>query len=179
MIVLVGGGARSGKSAFALRRARDLGERRVFIATARALDGEMHARIDAHRAERGDAFTTIEEPVDLAAAIDNSSARAFDVAVVDCLTLWVSNLLVAGDNHARVCARLDDLVRALRTCPPHVVLVTNEVGMGIVPDNALARRFRDLAGHAHQRVAAVADELYLAAMGVVVRLRPSPVEVAS
>jgi adenosylcobinamide kinase/adenosylcobinamide-phosphate guanylyltransferase len=178
--VLVGGGARSGKSAFALRRARELGDRRMFVATAQALDDEMRHRVARHRAERGDAYATVEEPIDLAGALAGlgSASVAPDVAVVDCLTLWLANLVLRGDDDAAIAARIDALERVLGEPPCHLVLVTNEVGFGIVPDNALSRRFRDVVGFAHQRLAARCDELYLAALGVVLRLRPEPVAVA-
>jgi adenosylcobinamide kinase/adenosylcobinamide-phosphate guanylyltransferase len=174
-LVLIGGGARSGKSRFALARAEALGARRLFIATAERSDDEMRDRIARHRAERGDGFDTIEEPRALPEAL--AAARDHDVIVVDCLTIWIANLLVGGAPAEAVAARVAALVTALAGRRAHVVLVTNEVGMGLVPDTPLGRLFRDLTGQAHQRVAAVADELYLAAMGVVLRLRPGPVEV--
>jgi adenosylcobinamide kinase/adenosylcobinamide-phosphate guanylyltransferase len=176
-IVLVGGGARSGKSTFALVRARELGARRLFVATARRYDPDMSARIDRHVAERGGEFTTVEEPVALGEAL--AAARGYDVAVVDCLTLWLSNLLLDGLGPEAVEGRVVDLARTLPSAPCHVILVTNEVGMGLHPDTALGRTFRDLAGRAHQRLAAVADEVHLAAMGLVVRLKPTPVDVRS
>jgi adenosylcobinamide kinase/adenosylcobinamide-phosphate guanylyltransferase len=174
-IVLVGGGARSGKSTFALTRARELGARRLFVATARAYDTEMAERIARHRAERADEFETVEEPVAVPEVI--LGARAHDVAVVDCLTLWLSNLLLDRMAPEAVERRVEDLAGALARAPCHVVLVTNEVGMGLHPDTALGRTFRDLAGRAHQRLAAVADELHLAVLGVLVRLKPGPIEV--
>jgi adenosylcobinamide kinase/adenosylcobinamide-phosphate guanylyltransferase len=174
-VVLVGGGARSGKSAFAQAYAERLGARRVFVATGQAFDDEMKARIARHRAERGPAFETIEEPVALTAALDR--ARGADVVLVDCLTLWLSNLLLRGDDEPAVKAEIDALAAALspRGSGPHVVLVTNEVGLGLVPETPLGRLFRDVAGWAHQRLAALADEVYLAAMGMVLRLVPAPV----
>jgi adenosylcobinamide kinase/adenosylcobinamide-phosphate guanylyltransferase len=171
-IVLVGGGVRSGKSAFALARSRALGDRRAFVATAQALDDEMRARIERHARERGDEFRTIEAPFDLAGAL--RALPAVDVALVDCLTLWLSNLMVRGDDDASVLAAVDALVSTMLAVPFAVVVVTNEVGMGIVPENQLARRFRDVCGLAHQRIARHAAELYFAAMGCVVRLRPAP-----
>jgi adenosylcobinamide kinase/adenosylcobinamide-phosphate guanylyltransferase len=176
-IVLVGGGARSGKSTFALVRARELGARRLFVATARRYDADMSARIDRHVAERGAEFETIEEPLALPESL--LAARGHDVVVVDCLTLWLSNLLLDGMGAEAVEARVDDLAQALRRAPGHVVLVTNEVGMGLHPETALGRTFRDLAGRAHQRLSAVADEVHLAVMGLVVRLKPLPVDVRS
>lgn len=170
-IVLVGGGVRSGKSAFALEVARGLGARRVFVATAQAFDGEMEGRIAAHRAERGDAFRTVEEPVDLAGALARVDA---DVVLVDCLTLWISNLLLRGDDLAAVAAQVEAVAAVLSRRRLHAVLVTNEVGMGVVPESALGRTFRDAAGRAHQRLAREADRIYLTALGCILRLRPAP-----
>lgn len=174
-VVLVGGGARSGKSTFALARARELGERRLFVATARAYDADMAERIRRHQAERASGFATLEEPL----AVPEALARAagHDVAVVDCLTLWLSNQLLDGATPEAIEGRVEDLAAALRAAPCHVVLVTNEVGMGVHPETALGRTFRDLAGRAHQRLARAADEIHLAVLGVVVRLKPGPVEV--
>lgn len=173
--VLIGGGARSGKSTFALARARALGERRVFLATAEPFDDEMGERIVAHRTSRGADFTTIEEPL----AVPQTLARLehADVVVVDCLTLWISNLLLRGDTQGAILANIDELIATLARVPFHTVLVTNEVGMGVVPDNALARSFRDLTGIAHQRLGRVADEVHVAVLGLVLRLRPEPIQV--
>ncbi len=172
-IVLVGGGVRSGKSSFALARAQALGARRAFVATASAFDDEMRARIDRHVAERGDAFTTIEAALALPEAL--ARLRDVDVAVVDCLTLWLSNLLLRGDGEDAIADAVESLVDRATAAPCPVVMVTNEVGMGIVPESPLARAFRDVAGRAHQRIAARADELYFAMMGCIVRLRPGPI----
>ncbi|MBY0276453.1 bifunctional adenosylcobinamide kinase/adenosylcobinamide-phosphate guanylyltransferase [Candidatus Binatia bacterium] len=176
-IVLIGGGARSGKSRFALERARVLGARRVFVATGQAFDEEMDARIARHRAERGADFTTVEEPLALTRVL-REEGRA-EVVLVDCLTLWLSNLLLRGDDETAIAATVDDLIQALGERRRHVVLVTNEVGLGIVPDNALARTFRDVAGRAHQQLAAIADEVHVAILGTVLRLRPGPLEVVA
>lgn len=176
-IVLVGGGARSGKSTFALTRARELGTRRLFVATARRYDADLSARIDRHRDERGAEFDTVEEPLEVARVL--AGAGGYDVAVVDCLTLWLSNHLLDGAGPEVVEARVDELAHALSRSPCHVVVVTNEVGMGLHPETALGRTFRDLAGRAHQRLAAVSDEVHLAVMGLLVRLKPAPVEVRS
>ena len=178
-LILVGGGCRSGKSAFALRRARALGERperRVFLATGQAFDDEMRARIAAHRAERGDDFVTREAPTALVEAIAALDPARVDVVLVDCLTLWLSNLLLADWSEARIRAEIDRLVEVSAARRVHILLVTNEVGMGVVPESALGRRFRDLAGIAHQRLAAVADEIHAALLGCVLRLHPGPVE---
>lgn len=172
-LILVGGGARSGKSAFALRYARRLGERRVFIATAQAYDEEMRVRIARHREERGGVFTTVEEPLDLIGALGRAPAGA--VVLVDCLTLWLSNLLLADRTEADLLRAIDDLVMVAPARPGVTLLVSNEVGMGLVPETPLGRRFRDMTGIAHQRLAAVAAESYAAVMGVVLRLYPEPV----
>ena len=174
-IVLVGGGVRSGKSAFALELARRLAPRRAFLATAQTLDREMAERIAAHRAERGGEFTTVEEPLDLPGAL---AAVKADVVVVDCLTLWLSNLVLRGDSATEVASAVERLAAALARRRFHAVLVTNEVGMGVVPESALGRLFRDVAGHAHQRLARDADRVYLAVLGCVLRLRPGPVVLA-
>jgi adenosylcobinamide kinase/adenosylcobinamide-phosphate guanylyltransferase len=174
-LVLIGGGARSGKSRWALARAAALGTRRLFIATAERCDDEMRDRIDRHRAERGAAFDTLEEPLALPEAI--AADRDHDVIVVDCLTIWIANQLVRGAPPEAVMARVDALGDAVRNRRAHVVIVSNEVGMGLVPETPLGRVFRDVAGGAHQRLAPLADELFLAVTGVVLRLRPAPVEV--
>lgn len=173
-LFVVGGGARSGKSAYAEQLAQSLGSRRHYIATGVALDDEMQARIARHRADRGDAFTTIEAPYALAEAL--SDVPESDVVLVDCLTTWTGNLMFRGDDDEAIYRALEEALAAHRRRSFDLVLVTNEVGLGIVPENALARRFRDVAGRCHQRLAAHADELLFAAMGCVMRLRPGPVE---
>lgn len=174
-IILIGGGVRSGKSAFALSLARGLGERRVFLATAEALDDEMRERIEAHRRDRGEDFETVEEPLDIPGAVRGLRDR--DVAVVDCLTLWISNLLLREDSHARILEQVDALLAALGEGAMHAVLVTNEVGMGVVPPSASGRAFRDVCGAAHTRISRAADEVYLAVLGTVLRIKPSPLTV--
>jgi adenosylcobinamide kinase / adenosylcobinamide-phosphate guanylyltransferase len=178
--VLVGGGARSGKSRFALARARALGAggsagQCLFVATAEASDGEMRARIARHREERDARWRTVEAPLALAAALEDPGAH--DAVHVDCLTLWLSNLLVRGATADEALARVDEVRAALARRRVPVVIVTNEVGMGLVPETPLGRVFRDLSGLAHQRLAAEADELHVAVMGVVLRLRPDPIAV--
>jgi adenosylcobinamide kinase / adenosylcobinamide-phosphate guanylyltransferase len=175
-LTLIGGGARSGKSAFALRLARERGERRVLLATAEPLDAEMQARIAEHRRTRGPDFQTIEAPRELPAAL--RALRGADVAVIDCLTLWLSNLLMRGHSSAEISAELEMLVASVSECCCPVLVVTNEVGLGLVPESPLGRAFRDLAGRTHQRLALAADEIYLAILGVVIRLRPAPLALA-
>ena len=173
-VILVGGGARSGKSRFALEYAQKLGERRLFVATAQAFDAEMRERIRRHRDERGSDFATIEEPLELARLL--GQVHDVDVVVVDCLTLWLSNLLMREDSVEHIDNQVAAVVTALKARRQHVVLVSNEVGLGIVPESAMGRIFRDIAGRTHQRLAAEADEIYFAAMGLVVRLVPEPVK---
>ena len=175
-VILVGGGARSGKSRFALGLARRLGGRKAFLATAEARDQEMEERIAHHQRQRRSEFETIEEPVAVAAALARIDA---DVVVVDCLTLWLANLLLRDEIPERVLRHVDDLVSVLRELPLDVILVTNEVGMGIVPDNPLGRAFRDVCGVAHQRLSRTADQVYFAVLGTILRLNPGPVEVCS
>jgi adenosylcobinamide kinase/adenosylcobinamide-phosphate guanylyltransferase len=168
--VLIGGGARSGKSSLALSLARKGGARAVFLATAEARDDEMKGRISRHQAERGAAMTTLEEPIAVARVL---AAVDADLVLVDCLTLWLSNLLCAGLDDAAIERAVDELVAVVAQRRISTVLVTNEVGLGIVPESALARRFRDLAGTTHRRLAAEADEVYFAAMGLCLRIKPS------
>jgi adenosylcobinamide kinase/adenosylcobinamide-phosphate guanylyltransferase len=167
-LILVGGGSRSGKSSFAVELARRRGARLAFVATAQPLDTEMERRIAQHRAERGAEFTTIEEPFDLAMVIGIESHR-FDALVVDCLTLWLSNLLLRDEPDAE--ERGLAVVQAAASAGAPCILVTNEVGCGIVPDNALARRFRDLAGRLNQQAAHAAEEVYLLHFGIASRLK--------
>lgn len=174
-MVLIGGGARSGKSTHALALARRLGKRRIFLATARAYDDDMRARIARHVADRGDDFRTIEEPTAVPERIASLGAADGDVVVVDCLTLWLSNLLLDHLAPEAVEARVEALALAVRAAPLHIVLVTNEVGMGVHPETHLGRVFRDLAGRAHQRLVRVADEVHLAILGVILRIQPGPV----
>jgi len=161
---LVIGGARSGKSRYAEARLEAMpgGGDLAYIATAQPLDAEMAGRIAHHRARRGPRWHTIEAPLALPEAIRDAAAVA-DAVLVDCLTLWLTNILL-GD-HDPVAAG-DRLVQAVVACPAPLMLIANEVGLGIVPDNALARRFRDEAGWLNQRLAAVADDVVLVAAGL-------------
>lgn len=163
-VILIGGGARSGKSRYALQKALSIEGRRVFVATAEPLDDEMTSRIARHKADRGAEFETIEEPLDLARVI----AGAFDAMVVDCLTLWLSNLMFANKNCD---LETEALIAAAQAARGTVLFVTNEVGSGIVPDNALAREFRDRAGTLNQRVAVIAQEVYFMAFGQPLRVK--------
>jgi adenosyl cobinamide kinase/adenosyl cobinamide phosphate guanylyltransferase len=162
-IVLITGGARSGKSRYAEERAREAGARRLYLATAEAKDDEMARRIAKHRERRGKEWMTVEEPIELSAELLRRRGEV-DCALVDCLTLWLSNLMEQGEE--AVTKQVDELIDAMTLLDFHVFFVTNEVGSAIVPDNALARSFRDLVGWANQRMAQVADEVVLMVAGL-------------
>lgn len=161
------GGARSGKSHYAQARAEALPGALLFVATAQAFDAEMADRIGRHQSGRGPRWRTVEAPVDLPGAIA-AEARAGQVVLVDCLTLWTSNLLLADHD---IPAAQTALCDALAAAAGPVILVANEVGLGIVPDNALARRFRDAAGLVNQAVAAAVAEVRFVAAGLDLRMK--------
>lgn len=163
-IILITGGARSGKSLYAERRALELGSPRLYVATAEAKDEEMKQRIAAHRERRGSDWVTLEEPTELVHALVTQCGRT-QCALVDCLTLWISNLLIRREANY-VEKKVEELVVKLPQLDFHVVFVTNEVGWGIVPDNPLARQFRDLAGRTNQRLATIANEVVLTVAGI-------------
>lgn len=166
-IVFVLGGARSGKSAFALETASGIPGRKAFIATARALDAEMELRIARHKAERPGEWETFEEPVNIQDLIAEIHGN-YQVLLIDCLTLWITNLLLGKDDvEGKSCL----LAGVLSGCRPSVFIVSNEVGLGIVPDNRLAREFRDIAGTVNRRIAELADEVYFLAAGLPLRLK--------
>jgi adenosylcobinamide kinase/adenosylcobinamide-phosphate guanylyltransferase len=169
-LTLVLGGARSGKSRYAESLITALPPPWVYVATGQALDAEMAVRIDTHRVRRGAGWTTVEAPRDLAAAL---TAHARAPILVDCLTLWLSNLMMAD---AQIEQEIDRLAWALAQAAAPVVLVANEVGSGIVPDNALARRFRDLQGGLNQRIAALADQVVMVVAGLPLYLKGGPTE---
>lgn len=175
-VTLVLGGARSGKSRHAeslVEAALAAGdcEGAVYLATAESGDGEMAARIEAHRRRRGQRWRTIEEPLDLTGVLAAQAGRDRPV-LVDCLTLWLSNIILAGRDAEAETAALAD---CLRESGGPVVLVSNEVGLGIVPENALARNFRDRAGHLNQTVAALADSVLFVAAGLPLTLKDGDV----
>lgn len=170
-LTLVTGGARSGKSTLALSLAAQ-GGRVLFAATAEARDGDMAARIAAHRRERPAEWATLEAPIALAAALRDAAAER-DVVLVDCLTLWVSNLMLQPDapTDDAVLRAADELLLAYTAGAASWIVVTNEVGLGVIPPSALGRRYRDLLGRVNQRVAAAADAVYLVVAGLAVDLR--------
>ncbi len=166
-VTLVLGGARSGKSRYAETIIETAANRGVYCATAEARDAEMVERIAVHRARRGPFWRTIEEPLALAAVI-GAEACGEQPLLIDCLTLWLSNVMFAGRSPEEECAAL---VAALGTAQGPVVAVANEVGMGLVPENPLGRSFRDAAGRLNQDVAALADRVVFVAAGLPVILK--------
>jgi len=196
--ILVTGGRRSGKSAHALELAESLGKRRLYIATAEALDDEMAERIARHREERGDGWDTAEETVEISSIIESS--KNYDVILIDCLTIWLCNIMHKGipspsmgegegemdvplpsipshegrggkmescvPDDEYILARVDALAHACTSIDTTVIAVTNELGSGVIPDNALSRRFTDLAGIMNQKMAAAADRVVLTVSGI-------------
>jgi len=166
-VTLILGGARSGKSRHAESLLDKHPGRRVYLATAEIRDAEMAARVKAHRDRRGTDWKTVEEPLAVAEALKAETERGAAV-LVDCLTLWLGNLMGAShDAEAEITA----LLAAVHQCGGPIVFVSNEVGLGIVPDNAMARRFRDLAGILHQRLAETADRVVFIAAGLPMNLK--------
>jgi adenosylcobinamide kinase/adenosylcobinamide-phosphate guanylyltransferase len=169
--VFVIGGCRSGKSSFALEVAQKFsGTNKIFIATCIPHDEEMQQRIARHREERSQSWKTIEAPVLLPEAITDSSRRA-DAIIVDCLTLWVSNLLMESDDSKKIETQIPHLTESIKKSPCPVVLVSNEIGQGIVPENKLARQFRDLVGSVNQAVADCVDEVIWTVAGIPVKVK--------
>jgi len=166
-LTLVLGGARSGKSRYAEEILTKAPDPWIYLATAQALDSEMEARVADHKKRRGEKWRTVETPLDLPEAIVKHGAAAQPL-LIDCLTLWLSNVLLATRNIAE---ESDRLVAALGEVDGPIVVVSNEVGSGIVPDNKLARAFRDAQGQLNQRVAAIADHVVLVAAGIPLTLK--------
>lgn len=170
--ILVTGGARSGKSAHAERLVAQSGLDRIYLATSVVEDGEMRARVAQHVTDRGSGWETVEEPVDVAGVITARSTPGTAI-LVDCLTLWLSNLMF---READLVAEAGRLAAALHDAGGPVVLVTNEVGSGIVPDNSLARRFRDEQGRLNRKIAASVEAVVLVACGLPLVLKPNSLQ---
>ena len=173
--IFITGGARSGKSRFAEQTATGYDAPLCYLATAQSLDDEMGRRIMQHQQRRGDTWHTIEEPLQLAQALTEND-KAFKVILIDCLTLWLSNLLMLHEYlgakaEQRILEDVLHLAETLRGMTTPVIIVSNEVGMGIVPENRLARMFRDIAGQANQIIAAAAGEAWLVASGIPLKLK--------
>jgi len=166
---LVLGGVRSGKSSFARTLCEAADGSAVFIATATPLDVEMEKRIVRHRQERGERWSTLEEPLEVAGCL--TSIKSGSVVLVDCLTLWLTNLMELGLDDEVILSRVQDLAAAMRDCAAAVVAVSNDVGGGITPVNALARRFADLSGLMNQSMAACAEDVYFITAGLPARLK--------
>ena len=168
---LVLGGCRSGKSRHALELAAEMAAKnKIFMATCVPHDDEMKQRVARHQAERSRSWQTLEVPVELPEAIKNKSTHA-DLILVDCLTLWVSNLLMESDDMARIEQVVQRLTLSLETARCPVILVSNETGTGIVPENRLARQFRDVVGLTNQRVAACVDRVIWMVAGIPVTIK--------
>jgi adenosylcobinamide kinase/adenosylcobinamide-phosphate guanylyltransferase len=168
-ITLVTGGARSGKSTHALALAAKY-QRKFFLATGEARDEEMAQRIEYHRATRPAEFQTIEEPVNLFPEMRKLAGRA-DLLVLDCLTLWVSNLMHSQQSDSTIMLESDRLAEILQQAAFASIVVTDEVGWGIVPEHPMARRYRDLLGWTNQKIAAVADQVLLMVSGFPVKVK--------
>jgi adenosylcobinamide kinase / adenosylcobinamide-phosphate guanylyltransferase len=168
-LILITGGARSGKSSFALREASKIPGAKAYIATAEAFDAEMRERIENHKKQRAKDWDTFEEPIKVVAVIKEIKGKYCSI-IIDCLTLWLSNIMSVNTD---VLDEIEKLVLTLRDASSlsHICVVSNEVGMGIVPDNELARRFRDMAGLSNQRIAEIADEVYLLVSGIPLKVK--------
>jgi len=192
-IIFILGGARSGKSTYALKEASKFSGKKMYIATAEALDEEMKERIEKHKRERGKDWDAYEEPLKIAEVIKKTEGR-YQIIVVDCLTLWLSNVMHAGLN---IETEIEHLISSLATIhsstnqpyfnktmkliPPLIkgsggdyqviYIVSNEVGMGIVPENEISRRFRDMAGLLNQKIAGVADKVYMVVAGIPIKIK--------
>ena len=173
--IFITGGTRSGKSVFAEKVALEYGTPLGYLATAQPLDNEMDQRIHLHRQRRGNAWQTIEEPLLLEETLRRLDGR-FNAILVDCVTLWLTNMLLRHETmgqgiESRILNEVERLATALPTLATPLILVSNEVGMGIVPEHRLGRLFRDIAGQANQILAATADEAWLVASGIPLRLK--------
>ncbi|MBI5492687.1 MAG: bifunctional adenosylcobinamide kinase/adenosylcobinamide-phosphate guanylyltransferase [Deltaproteobacteria bacterium] len=169
--IFITGGAKSGKSSFALGLGQGFAGRKIYLATAEALDGEMEEKIRRHRQERGNGWTTIEEPRSIEERLRGLEKDGAGVVLIDCLTLWVTNLLAEGLNDGEIERRGATLASACFSSTLSIIAVSNEVGLGIVPATPLARRFRELSGVINQRMAASASEAYFVAAGMPLKLK--------
>ncbi len=164
--MLILGGAKSGKSSFALNVCNSLDRERIFLATAQAFDQEMEERITHHQAERGSGWRTIEEPLKVAETIGSLDSKD-TVILLDCLTLWLNNLYMEyGEDQETIDEAIENLARQLADIRGAVVVVSNEVGMGIVPDNQLSRTYRDTAGYINQRIARLSGKVVAVLAGI-------------
>lgn len=170
-VVFITGGGRSGKSSFAQRQAETCSGKLLYVATARDHDCEMAERVERHRQNRGERWHTLEEPLDLAGKLP-LAAEGMSAVLLDCVTLWITNLFFThGEECEPVFAAVGQFIDSWQRLDIPLYLVSNEVGSGIVPENSLARRFRDLAGEVNQQLAGAADEAWLVAAGLPLQLK--------
>lgn len=169
-IIFITGAVRSGKSQFALQLGKHFPGPKAYLATAQALDAEMADRIKKHKETRPLDWETIEEPRQIVKAIKEKGEK-FCLMLIDCLTLWIANLLMAGWSAERILTETDEFLMACRRAACSFIMVSNEVGWGIVPDNESARLFRDVNGMVHQKIAQEADEVYLMVCGLPHRIK--------
>lgn len=173
-ITFILGGARSGKSRYALKLAKDIGGKAAFIATCELKDSEMKKRACQHRKARPPHWKTFEEPLNPGLLLKKIGAK-FDLVLIDCLTLLVSNLILKGLNESRIINRINEILRRLKKIRAQAIIVSNEVGSGIVPENKLARDFRDIAGRISQITAEKADSVFFMVSGIALKLKDKEV----
>jgi adenosylcobinamide kinase/adenosylcobinamide-phosphate guanylyltransferase len=169
LTILVTGGARSGKSVFAEKRTKQLGSSLIYIATSEVIDSEMKKRVEEHQARRGSEWQTLHAPINLTEALIETDGKG--PCLVDCVTFWLNNLIFHDED---IDAATKELITVLNERSDPVVLVTNEVGSGIIPENALARRFCDEAGRLNQTISQIADEVYVSISGIPLQIKPDP-----
>ena len=167
LTILVTGGARSGKSVFAEKRTKQLGSSLIYIATSEVIDSEMKKRVEEHQARRGSEWQTLHAPINLTEALIETDGKG--PCLVDCVTFWLNNLIFHDED---IDAATKELITVLNERSDPVVLVTNEVGSGIIPENALARRFCDEAGRMNQTISQIADEVYVSISGIPLQIKP-------
>ena len=167
LTILVTGGARSGKSVFAEKRTKQLGSSLIYIATSEVIDSEMKKRVEEHQARRGSEWQTLHAPINLTEALIETDGKG--PCLVDCVTVWLNNLIFHDED---IDAATKELITVLNERSDPVVLVTNEVGSGIIPENALARRFCDEAGRLNQTISQIADEVYVSISGIPLQIKP-------
>jgi adenosylcobinamide kinase/adenosylcobinamide-phosphate guanylyltransferase len=170
-IIFITGGVRSGKSSFALKEAEKFKGKKAYIATAQALDEEMEQRIEKHKLSRGREWTTFEEPIKIAELIKKIDGE-YDIILLDCLTLWLSNAIHKDLELESEVKKIIDALNELKHST--IYIVSNEVGMGIVPENKLARKFRDMAGILNQKIAEISDEVYVLVAGIPLQIKGTP-----
>jgi adenosylcobinamide kinase/adenosylcobinamide-phosphate guanylyltransferase len=169
-MIFITGGCRSGKSRYALHYANQYFSKKLYLATCEVLDEEMAQRIENHKKVRGPEWQTIEEPVEIVNKIREYGGHG-EVILIDCLTLWLYNLLMRWDNDLRIIDEMENLIDIIKQTPTSIILVSNEVGMGIVPADPLSRRYRDLLGTINQRIAEVLDTVIFMVSGIPIFLK--------